>query len=188
MNASICWIAAAAGGGGAGGWKEARVGVDGDSGGEPSGGRRTLSGRWGSVGDCGVAVEFMRTGSGARSDCAAVEISEEADVEDGAEVEAEAGAEGPEPGAQKRWCFASDASVEKHWPQLEQRTCCRQSACIRLWRQRFENCVYAFAHTSHANGFTLLWMCMCCFRPEEVANAYTIHFTFDLFIAIENSV
>lgn len=43
--------------------------------------------------------------------------------------------------SQKRLCFDKDVTVEKDWPHLTHLICIRQSACIRLWRQRFENCV-----------------------------------------------
>ena len=72
--------------------------------------------------------------------------------------------------SQNRLCLLSDVIVEKACPQSVHLICCRQSACIRLCRQRLENCVYAFKHTSHWKGFTLLWMWRCCFRPLDVAN------------------
>lgn len=43
--------------------------------------------------------------------------------------------------SQKRLCFERDVTVEKDWLHLTHLICIRQSACIRLWRQRFENCV-----------------------------------------------
>jgi len=45
--------------------------------------------------------------------------------------------------SQKRRCLASDVVVANVWSQSGQRMRCRQSACMRLCRQRFENCVYA---------------------------------------------
>ena len=72
--------------------------------------------------------------------------------------------------SQKRLCLLSDVTVENACPQSLHLICWRQSACILLCRHRFENCVYAFRHTSHWNGFTELWMCWCCFRPLDVAN------------------
>lgn len=46
--------------------------------------------------------------------------------------------------SQKRLCFVSDVTVEKDCPHLTHLICIRQSACMRLWRQRLENWVYAW--------------------------------------------
>lgn len=74
--------------------------------------------------------------------------------------------------SQNRLCLDKDVPVLKLWPHLLQWICIRQSACIRLCLQRFENCVYAFRQTSHWKGFTDEWMCVCCLRPDEVANVF----------------
>lgn len=74
--------------------------------------------------------------------------------------------------SQNRLCFDSDVTVLKLCPHLLHLICMRQSACIRLWRHRFENCVYALKQTSHWNGFTDEWMCVCCLRPDDVAKVF----------------
>lgn len=43
--------------------------------------------------------------------------------------------------SQNRLCFDNDVTVLKLWPHLLHLICIRQSACIRLWRHKFENCV-----------------------------------------------
>lgn len=43
--------------------------------------------------------------------------------------------------SQKRLCFDNDVTVLKLWPHLLHLICMRQSACIRLWRHKFENWV-----------------------------------------------
>lgn len=43
--------------------------------------------------------------------------------------------------SQNRLCLESDVCVENHWLHLRHLNCVLQSACIRLCRQRFENCV-----------------------------------------------
>ena len=74
--------------------------------------------------------------------------------------------------SQNLLCLLSDVIVENAWPQSVHLICCRQSACIRLWRHRLENWVYAFKQTSHWNGLTLLWMWRCCFNPLDVAKVF----------------
>lgn len=71
--------------------------------------------------------------------------------------------------SQKRLCLDSDVTVLKLCPHFVHLICIRQSACIRLWRHKFENCVYALKQTSHWNGLTEEWMCVCCLRPDDVA-------------------
>lgn len=56
--------------------------------------------------------------------------------------------------SQKRLCLDKDVTVPKVWPHFVHLICIRQSACIRLCRHRFENCVYALKQTSHWNGLT----------------------------------
>lgn len=72
--------------------------------------------------------------------------------------------------SQNRLCFDSEVTVLKLWPHLLHFICIRQSACMRLWRHKLENCVYALKQTSHWNGLTEECMCVCCLRPDDVAN------------------
>lgn len=60
--------------------------------------------------------------------------------------------------SQNRLCLDSDVTVLNDWPHLTHLICMRQSACIRLWRHRFENCVYAWnkRHDLHSQAlFTI---------------------------------
>jgi len=41
--------------------------------------------------------------------------------------------------SQKRRCFVKEVTELNDWPHLPHLTCRRQLACMRRWRQRFEN-------------------------------------------------
>lgn len=43
--------------------------------------------------------------------------------------------------SQNLLCLLRDVTVENAWPHSGHLICCLQSACIRLWRHRLENCV-----------------------------------------------
>ena len=43
--------------------------------------------------------------------------------------------------SQKRRCLLREEVVLNIWPQSLHLICVRQSACMRLWRHRLENCV-----------------------------------------------
>lgn len=79
--------------------------------------------------------------------------------------------------SQNRLCLDKEVTVLNDWPHFTHLICMRQSACMRLCRHRLENWVYALKQTSHWNGFTLLWMWVCCLRPELVANVlpHSVH-------------
>lgn len=50
--------------------------------------------------------------------------------------------------SQKRRCLLRDEVVLNICPQSLHLICVRQSACMRLWRHRLENCVYDLWQTS----------------------------------------